>query len=405
MMRSPRVTRPDPVRVAAFVATAVATGALAACGSPEAEEGVPSEAPLLRATEPTLEIGVVEGDDAYTFAAVDDVLRLPEGQIAVSDGGNTRISIYDASGTIVRSWGTRGEGPGEFRTLSRIYPRGTDSLMAADNATTALSVFSLAGEYARQFPGVDLSRDSTFRLDSWLYGRFWIDGAVDAASRERVRAVLDRLPPPREGQGYRRVLVSVDGDLWIHEPTPNAGPGAPVSWTRLDSDGAPRDVVETPARFTLLEASGDELLGSWRGPADVDFVRVYTLTGTGETVPLPGWLQGPASGAAPAAAGPDAEEFNALMTSSIKRMASAQEIHYSTAFTYTTELDSLDFEPPEGIGVAFTHADRRGWAAVFTHPTADRLCGLAYGFRVPAGWVPGQVSCGERSSPPGEPGA
>ncbi|MGD8872304.1 MAG: hypothetical protein PVJ80_12075, partial [Gemmatimonadota bacterium] len=97
-MRSPRVTRPDPVRVAAFVATAVATGALAACGSPEAEEGVPSEAPLLRATEPTLEIGVVEGDDAYTFAAVDDVLRLPEGQIAVSDGGNTRISIYDASG-------------------------------------------------------------------------------------------------------------------------------------------------------------------------------------------------------------------------------------------------------------------------------------------------------------------
>jgi len=135
-------------------------------------------------------------------------------------------------------------------------------------------------------------------------------------------------------------------------------------------------------------------------------VRTYALEETGETRPLPGWLRedGDATSTV-AVTGPSDEEFGELMQQSIIGMARSQEIHYSSAFTYTTDLEALDFDPPEGIGVSFTHADPRGWAAVFTHPTADRLCGLAYGFRRPPGWVPGAILCGRRSAPTGEPGA
>jgi hypothetical protein len=74
-------------------------------------------------------------------------------------------------------------------------------------------------------------------------------------------------------------------------------------------------------------------------------------------------------------------------------MAGAQEMHYSEHYTYTTAIDSLTWERPEEVDVHVIGANARGWTAVFTHPGLDRICGLAYGFDVPAGWSPGAVLC------------
>lgn len=213
-----------------------------ACAPSSSDAGAPGDLPLLALTGPSLEIGVVEGDEAYTFAAIDGVLRLADGSIAVSDGdpAASRIVLYDESGTFLRAFGGRGEGPGEFRTLSRIYALGSDSLMAADNSTARLSVFGLDGGFARQLEGVELSRDSTFRLDSWMYGRFWIDGALRAADRTAVSAAIDRLPPPRSDPGYRSARVASDGGLWVREPDR-------AVWTRLDPDGDPVAAIRVPA--------------------------------------------------------------------------------------------------------------------------------------------------------------
>lgn len=354
---------------------------------------------LLTVSEPTLEIGVVEGDPAYTFASIESVRRLGDGSIAVSDPGNTRISIFSPDGTFARAWGRRGGGPGEFRSLSRLYRLGADSLMAADNATARLTVFDLDGEMSRQVEGTAISQDEDFRLDSWLYGRFWIDGALDATARSRIRATLDRVPPPRAAPGFRTALVTREGDLWIREPTDQ--PQGAQRWTVVSPDGLPTAVVETPDRFTPLDVVDDEVVGRWLGPADVPFVRAYDLVGSQATAPAPSWLSGQRTGAPSASPMPE-DEFQALMVSTIKRMASAQEIHYSQAYSYTTAMDSLDIELPEGLGVSFTHADPRGWAAVFVHPTADRLCGLAYGARIPPGWQAGGIQCGPSSAPPSQ---
>jgi hypothetical protein len=391
-----------PVSPILSLVAALATVSATACGPAEPSGSVPDALPLLTLSEPTLEIGVLDGDEAYTFAAIASVLRLEDGSIAVSDGGTTRIALYDERGAFLRDFASRGEGPGEFRSLSRIYRHGSDSLMAVDNNTARVSVFDLGGEYARGLDGVDLSGDTTFRLDSWLHGRFWVDGALDSATRSRARAVLDRLPPPRSEPGYRAVRVDRAGGLWIREPDASA---TATTWTRLGAEGTPNAVVEMPARFVPLDITGDELLGRWLGPTDVHFVRAYGLVETGETRPVPDWLQGADSVAVAATPAPDDEELMALMRGAIRSMASAQEIHYSSAYTYTTAIDSLRFEPPEGLGVAFTHAHPRGWAAVFTHPSVDRLCGLAYGADAPPGWVPGAIMCGPRSAAPAAPGS
>ncbi|MGE0158399.1 MAG: hypothetical protein AB7T31_03250 [Gemmatimonadales bacterium] len=375
-----------------YAATALA---LCACAAAESDS-FPTELPLLTASAPTLEIGVVEGDPAYSFANISAAFRLDDGGVAVADAGNTRISLFDADGAAVRSWGSRGEGPGEFRTLSRIYPHGPDSLMAADLTTSRVSVFGLDGELGRELDGIQLSADTTFRLDSWLYGRFWVDGALTAASRSDVRGTLDRLPPPRDPPGYRTVRVARSGDLWIRE-----GEGATpdvITWLRVATDGRPSAVVELPARFSPLDLSGDDVLGVWLDESDVNFVRVYRVAESGTTRPVPAWLVTTDS-VRVSPPGPTDAELRDLMRQSIRGMAMAQEIHYSSHLTYTTAIDSLEFERPTDLGISFTHANARGWAAVFTHASVDRLCALAYGFGTPPGWSPGGMLCGPESAP------
>lgn len=356
-----------------------------------------SELPLVDLGEPVLEIGVLEGDDELVFGALESVVRLPDGSIAVSDGGATRISIFTSDGDFVRSWGREGDGPGEFRSLSRIYPLGTDSLMAAERFSGRLTVFDLEGEMGRLVPGSDITGDSLFTLDSWLSGRFWIEGALTRDARREVHSILDDLSVPPDRPGYRYGLATDDDALWIREPEADGGLRR---WIRLAENG-PTVLIRTPRAFRPTHVRADEVLGVWSGESGVHFVRAYALTPTGETAPAPGWLatRPTAQTELPSEQGLTEEELTeeelmAEIRSSIKNMASAQEIHYSSNMTYTTRVDSLEaFEQPETIHVDFLRADARGWAGVFSHSSVDRICALAYGFGSPPGWMPGRVLC------------
>lgn len=369
---------------------------LVACAAPEQREaGPPTELALYELSAPTLEIGVLDGAEEYLFGSIESVLRLGDGTVAVSDASNSRISVFDGAGTFLRSWGREGDGPGEFRSLSRLYLHGPDSILALDRRTSGLSAFALDGSPGRQLDGIELSEDSTFTLDSWLYGRFWVDGALTAESRASVRATIDRLPPPRLSPGYRSVRVARDGRLWIREPGETSGMRL---WTQVEPGGRPLAVVEAPTSFQPLDVLEEEVLGLWLGESDVNFVRAYRLADSGGVRSVPAWLTG-AESAVSSQVPPDEEELLDLMRQSIRMMASAQEIHYSDHYSYTTLIDSLTrFEQPEGIEIDFTIGNARGWGAVFTHPSLDRVCGLAYGYNIPPGWVPGQIVCGPESS-------
>jgi hypothetical protein len=110
--------------------------------------------------------------------------------------------------------------------------------------------------------------------------------------------------------------------------------------------------------------------------------------------PVPAWLEG-AESAVTLEAPPNEQELMDAMRGALRSMASAQEIHYSSAMSYTTSIEELDrFEQPEELTIDFILGTPRGWGAVFTHPAVDRVCGLAYGFDIPPGWTPGSIICG-----------
>lgn len=101
--------------------------------------------------EPAVSIGVQDGRAAYQLYGVEDATRLSDGRIAVANAGTSEIRIFSADGDHLMSWGTVGEGPGEF---AQFDPEGVsawpgDSIAAAAWWRGQIVVFDADGVHGR----------------------------------------------------------------------------------------------------------------------------------------------------------------------------------------------------------------------------------------------------------------
>jgi hypothetical protein len=88
---------------------------------------------------------------------------------------------------------------------------------------------------------------------------------------ERVRTVSypETLPP------IAGLLAGRDGRLWVQE---TSRPGDErARFVVLGPDGLVEATVRMPARFQPFAVGRDEVLGVWRDPEDVEYVRAYPL--------------------------------------------------------------------------------------------------------------------------------
>lgn len=82
---------------------------------------------------PTLSIGTVEGEDVYQFFGVAGVHRFRDGRIGMVNSSSREIRIFTEDGTHLRSYGQRGEGPGEFE-MPALAGHVGDTLIVVDRA-------------------------------------------------------------------------------------------------------------------------------------------------------------------------------------------------------------------------------------------------------------------------------
>ncbi len=101
------------------------------------------------AEEPSLRIGVAEGEAAYQLDGVRGVLRLVDGRIVVANGGDQQVRWFDARGRHVASAGGEGGGPGEFQGLTTLRRLPGDTVLAYDPTDARLSWFDPAGQFVR----------------------------------------------------------------------------------------------------------------------------------------------------------------------------------------------------------------------------------------------------------------
>lgn len=112
--------------------------------------------------EPVLELGVLEGDDRFVFAHVQDLTVTPSGVLLVLDDQQRRLSAYTPTGRFIRGAGRAGNGPGEF-----VHPAAVDVLggevLVLDDGRMLIHRFALPedslrylGSFRLPFPLEDL---------------------------------------------------------------------------------------------------------------------------------------------------------------------------------------------------------------------------------------------------------
>lgn len=100
------------------------------------------------AATPDLTVGVLEGPPDEQLFRVSGALRL-DGRIVVANAGTSELRFFDEGGRFLSAAGREGDGPGEFRGMSRIHRYGPDSLLVYDPSVRRVSVFGTGGVYAR----------------------------------------------------------------------------------------------------------------------------------------------------------------------------------------------------------------------------------------------------------------
>ena len=99
---------------------------------------------------PALTIGDEAGHAEYQFSLVRGMLRLPNGQIIVSDDRAGRLWFFDATGTLLKSTGRSGQGPGEFGySVLRIWRAPSGELLVPDVGNNRTNVFDENGTFLR----------------------------------------------------------------------------------------------------------------------------------------------------------------------------------------------------------------------------------------------------------------
>ncbi len=95
-------------------------------GAPEEEE--PTLPVWVISENPVVEIGA-EGDPRYEFHRIVDVTFHKTGSVVVANSGSQELKTYERDGRFSGSFGSPGEGPGEFHDLKGLLVNG-DSLIA-----------------------------------------------------------------------------------------------------------------------------------------------------------------------------------------------------------------------------------------------------------------------------------
>jgi len=81
-----------------------------------------------------------------------DVAVADDGEIYVSDGyGNSAVHRFSADFRLVQTWGSPGDGPGEFSTPHAVWIDRSNRVLVADRENNRVQVFDRDGRYLEQW--------------------------------------------------------------------------------------------------------------------------------------------------------------------------------------------------------------------------------------------------------------
>ena len=225
--------------------------------------------------------------NAEDFSAVGWVYVGPEGHIVVPEPQDSRVRIYDSTGSLVTMVGRSGEGPREFQHLSSVF-WAADTMVVWDAQLNRGTHLLTDGTLIRTEAGRFFGRESRASGADSTYIRF-IPIAVDAEGAKLGEAYLLVSTGDRsEVGGAVLVRVSRDGEPSVVATPPNleddlvvvSGLGNPIPFAFRARVGIAADA----SRFLFMTADQSTLEPTYnltlvRPVDDTVFSRSYAYPG------------------------------------------------------------------------------------------------------------------------------
>lgn len=122
---------------------------------------------------PIVSIGDMGGDFEPPFGFVQGATLVGDTMVVLGDREHHQLRYFDRNGSLVRTVGREGEGPGEYRYLYH-FQRCGDSLHVSDIHRGLWNVYSTDGTYVRSYPdqAPRTGAASTFALACNAHGMF-----------------------------------------------------------------------------------------------------------------------------------------------------------------------------------------------------------------------------------------
>jgi hypothetical protein len=255
------------------VVSALFAASLASCASPAPKSEI---AEWTLGAEPTIAIG---GDDSTKteFFNVSGAWRLPDGAIAVTNGGTNEIRVFDARGKFAYAFGRTGDGPGEFRQISWTGSAGDTAFLSDVSHRRVTTV--LLDSAPRLLTTLQFTLEEDSARDAFVAGRL-ADGRWLLHGMSQLNQFL---PGVHRLRGFAG-LAAADGKGkvdWL-------GEAPDIALFIFDPSGNQKTVSVEPAAFAPLFHTAASGTSIWFGDQAADSLfRVDVKAGSREVVHLP----------------------------------------------------------------------------------------------------------------------
>ncbi|MBP6444593.1 MAG: hypothetical protein KA267_11260 [Gemmatimonadales bacterium] len=227
--------------------------------------------------KPIFELGAESEDTLETFGEVRGVTRLPNGDVVIADIQAFSLRIFTAAGVFRRSVGRRGDGPGEFQAIMKLYRCG-DSLFVQEWGEPLMKVFHNNGSFGRNATFLSPQKaGGTGYSTSCNPNRIFINSGWEVAKDRKVgpfRATIPFWLNDADGK-VLRVLAESPGNerLGLTGPGGRLGGSGPMPLGRLSvvAIGSARAYVGTADSFAInvFDLNGRSLPSLRLSPVDV----------------------------------------------------------------------------------------------------------------------------------------
>jgi hypothetical protein len=315
---------------------------------------------------PVLLVGDNAEVDSSLFGSIADARLMPNGVLAVADGGEFAVLLFDAAGKRIAKLGRRGRGPGEFNGRISLAQYGEDAVAVWDPTQTRWTVVKHGSSE------LTVLREGGGDA-AWMHAGVLVlgEGHVPDWAPPLIRVLVDSMPM------LRRAFLDETSLLWVHRDR------AMREWIAYAGARAVGQVT-LPSGFRPMQFRGNRVVGVQTDTDDFEQVAIYQFARPSGVNPSRGAL---------AVSPADSGQRNQLRAA-MRNAVVAQEIFYASHNTYTARSDSLTLQVPEGARFSIVDATNRHWSGSMWMNTTGYTCGMIIGAVPPRGWAEGAPRCG-----------